>query len=37
MLRRFGLKPWEVDALPLDVSRWLEPIDVTVRANENGT
>ena len=36
MLRKYGLKPWEVDALPLGVARWLDPIDYTLTAIERG-
>ena len=36
MLRKYGLKPHEVDALPLQVSRWLDVIDRTCDDIENG-
>ncbi len=34
-LRKYGLKPWEVDALPLQVAVWLEPVDTAITAIEN--
>lgn len=36
MLARYGLKPWEYDALPLDVRRWLDPVAGTIRDIEHG-
>lgn len=36
MLRKYGLKPWECDALPLGVSRWLDVIDRVMSDIEQG-
>lgn len=36
MLIKFGLKPWEVRQLPLEVYRWLQPIATCINAIENG-
>lgn len=36
ILSRFGLKPWEYDALPIGVRRWLVPVANTIRDIENG-
>jgi hypothetical protein len=30
------LKPWEWDALPLKVRRWLQPVANTIRDIEHG-
>jgi hypothetical protein len=30
------MKPWEWDALPLEVRRWLDPVAGVVRDIENG-
>jgi len=35
-LRKYGLKPHEVDALPLGVAKWLGPVDQVITAIENG-
>jgi len=35
-LRQYGLKPHEVDALPLQVAKWLSPIDKVIKSIENG-
>jgi hypothetical protein len=35
-LRKYGIKPWEMDQVPVEVARWLDAVDYTIRSIENG-
>jgi len=35
-LRKYGLKPWEYDQLPLQMAVWLDAVDYTLTAIEHG-